>query len=382
MDPLVSCTLYFDKDKTYFLSAGGVWLEPDNILRPGCVLIKEGRVKEVGPGIQSPGSEVEFLDFSHLFLIPGLIDAHVHLALGQGMGLITKVEHVVNAGMAAVRDGGDRDGLVLKRRNQIENRIVLAAAGQALFRAGRYGAFLGRPLTGKKEMVESVESLVKAGVDQIKVLVSGPVGLNRYNQVGPPQFETQELADLVSCARDHGLEVMAHANGPEAVTRAVRAGVNSIEHGYFMGLDALDLIAENGVYWVPTIEPLAVLAESETEPPKRRALIKRVINNQIKQLTRARDLGIHLGLGTDAGSPGVEVDSGLRREMAWWRKAGFSGSEILSIATADNAKLIGREEDVGRLTPGHLAFIIGLPDHVSLDQAPFVRPEMIGFPQL
>ncbi|MBW2092406.1 MAG: amidohydrolase family protein, partial [Deltaproteobacteria bacterium] len=225
-------------------------------------------------------------------------------------------------------------------------------------------------------------TLARIGVDQIKVLASGPVDLDHYGRVGPPQFERQDLIDLVSCARDHGLKVMAHANGQEAVTRAVRAGVFSVEHGYFMGLESLDLIAQTGVFWVPTILPLAVLAESDAKSPKRRAIIRKVIDSQIKQLSYARKRGVYLGLGTDAGSPGVEVGASLRQEMTWWRKAGFDGEEILSVAAPGNAKLIGREGDVGRLTPGHLAFIIGLPAHVSLADAPFEPPAWIGRPEL
>jgi imidazolonepropionase-like amidohydrolase len=89
-----------------------------------------------------------------------------------------------------------------------------------------------------------------------------------------------------------------------------------------------------------------------------------------------------MGLGTDAGSPGVKIGLSLRNEIVWWLEAGFSGEEILAAATAGNAKLMGKENDVGRLTPGRLAFLAGFPKGVSIDKILTQVPLIVGRPRL
>jgi imidazolonepropionase-like amidohydrolase len=209
-------------------------------------------------------------------------------------------------------------------------------------------------------MFEAVEELAGHGADQIKVLASGPVNLDNWAQTGPPQFSPGDLNYLAALARDRGLRVMAHANGPEAVKMCIQAGVVSVEHGYFMGMEALELLAESRISWTPTIEPLAALLDRETRPA-RREMLERIIAGQVEQLGRARALGVHAVLGTDAGSPGVRAGPALGREAAWWLKAGFSHAGVLEAATLRGAILLGLDDNLGRLTPGSLAYVVGLP---------------------
>ena len=105
-------------------------------------------------------------------------------------------------------------------------------------------------------MAEAVAELSAAGADQIKVMASGLVGLDDFGRIGPVQFETEDLRYLIEQARTRGLPVMAHANGAEAVTRCIEAGVSSVEHGYFMGPEAFG--ASGGMHKSPGFRPSPV----------------------------------------------------------------------------------------------------------------------------
>ncbi len=370
----------FKPAHSYVISGPVIYLEPKRILSPGWLLVEDGRIKEVGEGMPPirPGSQTISLD--RQCVVSGLIDAHVHLALNpRGPALNEKIELAATYGLAAVRDGGDRTCALLHARKEAEFGLTIAASGTALFAPGRYGSFLGRPVRSRAEMCEAVKELADGGADQIKILASGPVNLDNWAQTGPPQFSQSDLVYLAGLARDRGLDVMAHANGPEAVKMCIQAGAASVEHGYFMGPEALELLAESQIYWAPTIEPLAALLGRETGP-ERRDMIERIIVGQIEQLSRARELGVQAVLGTDAGSPGVQAGPALSREAAWWLKAGFSYTEVLEAATIRGAALLGRVNDLGRLTPGSLAYVVGFPPIDRTIPNILERPAFVGRP--
>jgi imidazolonepropionase-like amidohydrolase len=347
--------LVFDRVRQYLVQADLIWVSPGCWLKPGWILIHNGVVQAHGQTGRDPwpnqADEVHFLD--DVILIPSLIDAHVHLGLDSGSGSdpVGRAEYAASWGMAGVRDGGDRPGGALEVRHQLERHLHVAASGTALFKPGRYGSFLGRPVKDKPDMIDLVDDLSKAGVDQIKILASGPVHLDFVGRVGPPQFSPDELNLIVNRAKQNGLSVMAHANGAEAVRLCCRAGVATVEHGYFMGNEVLAELRDAGISWIPTIEPLSVLALREKDNRRRRR-IERIIEGQLEQLARANEIGVVAVLGTDAGSPGVICGPALYREMSWWRTAGLSYDRIFEAGTARPADLLGWSDRIGRLVPG------------------------------
>ena len=260
------------------------------------------------------------MELPNLAVYPGLIDAHAHLDLDEGAGLdlFERVDRAASLGVAAIRDGGDRLCRVLSERRRIEKDLLLAASGTAIYRQGRYGSFLGRAVNTIDDVKTAICDLADSGVDQIKVLASGLVSLETFGQVGKPQFTEDELKGIVRLANGAGLDVMAHANGPDAVAWALNAGVRSVEHGYFMGAENINRLAGSGAVWVPTIQPLAALVKRETDSDRRNR-IQRIIDDQVGQLRLARKLGAKVAAGTDGGSPGCGP------EPTWgWNWAGLS----------------------------------------------------------
>jgi imidazolonepropionase-like amidohydrolase len=207
-------------------------------------------------------------------------------------------------------------------------------------------------------MARAVVYWAGRGADFIKVLASGPVDLDRSGHVGPPQFRFEDLSYLVELAKNQGLGVMAHANGPHAVAEAVRAGAATVEHGYFMGEDNLKRLADQGIPWIPTVVPLAVLEAREPDPERQRR-IGDIVRHQLDQAAQAEALGVPLILGTDAGCPGVAVGPGLYMEMSLWLSAGIRAETVLDAAVYRPAHLFGWDLDLGRLEPGSRALLTG-----------------------
>jgi len=311
----------------------------------------------------------QIFDHPHFFslqeeitLMPCLIDAHVHLALdGEGKRnqlstwgqeencwsrIKSDLENLKSCGIGAIRDGGDVRSINLQvargcwSKNQVP-RVI--ATGEALRKQGSYGAFLGGGFYSLSEMSHRAEQLISRGVDQIKVLLSGIVSFKEYGKVAPPSFSRDELQHLVKMAHQNGRKVMAHASSAEAVELALNAGVDSVEHGYFISEDLLKEMAERQVSWIPTLVPVAIQAR---EPLKCRwsreelEIISWTCAEHMEKIFLAWELGVPVGMGTDSGASGIKHGVNLIEEMLLYSRAGLSNWEILQSATRVNARVL------------------------------------------
>jgi imidazolonepropionase-like amidohydrolase len=314
-------------------------------------------------------------DLSHCTILPPLIDCHVHLFMsattdkiarerqltaGQNelRPVITRHLHdLFTHGVLAVRDGGDKGGYALayKQTRDMHPEMVLKAVGRALHAKGRYGGLIGRcPNEG--------ESLIQAfgreeqPVDQVKLVNSGFNSLKEFGLETAPQFTQVELTELVNSAAKAGRKIMVHANGKEPVRQAVLAGCHSIEHGFFMGRENLQLMADKGTFWVPTVFTMKAFADNFSPADSHGDLrvIEKNLDHQLGQLALARRLGVNVAMGTDAGSLGVLHGESMVDEMKLYLKAGYSLAETLQCATSNGARLLGLD-DFGLLTKGSAA---------------------------
>ncbi|MEW6425311.1 MAG: amidohydrolase family protein [Bacillota bacterium] len=363
------------------------------------LLIAGGLIKKILPaagGEEAAGiikrmglaGRTSFLDLANLTILPGMVDCHVHLALdgvdfqkakgqwvapGKVAGRVgRRLAATLTRGVLAVRDGGDRAGIGLLGKAKVRSGNLpgpyLTATGSALRKSGMYGSFLGAGVDG--DLGGALDRLVAAGVDQIKVLVSGIVSFTEYGRVGPPQFSPEELAFLVARAHRAGLKVMAHASSDLAVVSSARAGVDSIEHGYFMSRATLRMLAELGISWVPTVVPVAGQAgRSDLFTREQLGVIEKTYRNQLETIAEAARLGVAVGVGTDAGSPGVRHGEGFLRELALYRQAGLAPAVILKAATVAGAKIAGVEQEVGPLEEGRPANMIAVEGNPLADLA-------------
>ncbi len=329
-------------------------------------------IHEFPPAEALPQTPHGVLDARDGTVIPALVDSHVHLAFdgfaSAGAALSPEAAEgrmrqnaarLISHGVLSVRDAGDAQGLGLAfaRKSAGSGPLRVLSAGKAFHRPGRYGAILGQALAPGVSPAAALEADFE-GRQVAKVVNSGLNSLIAFGRETAPQFSEEELTALVRSTAPGRLSVMVHANGVEPVARAVRAGVRSIEHGFFMGGGNLAALADAAVYWVPTLTPIHACANRAPAGSREAEVARRTLDHQLEQLSRARALGVKVALGTDAGSPGVHHGDAVVEEMRLLMEAGFSVGEAVAAATAVGAELCGFRG--GGLRPGAEASLLVL----------------------
>jgi imidazolonepropionase-like amidohydrolase len=311
------------------------------------------------PMPDSTKRDMPVLDLSGCTLLPGLVDCHVHLAIspiarrspsvnraeGQNRfrGRILKhLNQYLDRGVLAVRDGGDPGSSVLlyKANPGTEDHPVhLCVSGKAWHRPGRYGHLIGCALSADLTLAETILE-EKKGVDHIKIVNSGLNSLTCFAKETEPQFDSAELKAAVRAARQRGLKTMVHANGKIPVKIAVDAGCDSIEHGFFMGEENLYRMADRGVTWVPTAFTMKALGDPMGRNRVDLDVVQKNLEHQIKQIQTARQIGVRIALGTDAGSAGVVHGQAVIEEMRIFLDAGYPIEKAVRCATHNGALLM------------------------------------------
>lgn len=317
-------------------------------------------------------------DLSLCTILPPLIDCHTHLSMSGTTDQQTRKEQLTanydpirhriaehihyhfTHGVLAVRDGGDQHGHVLCYKNEPpENKkepVIIKAAGKAWHKKGRYGAFIGRH-PQDNETLATAFSGENDGVDHVKLINSGLNSLSEFGRESSPQFSLDELQEFAAQVKKRGLKLMVHANGRLPVRLALEAGCHSIEHGFFMGKENLRRMAETQTTWVPTAVTMKACAE--TLDPRDtlidRRVVERTLEHQLEQIALAKQYGVTIALGTDAGSRGVLHGESVIEELKLIMKAGYSLTEAIQCATSNGAQLLGIDETgiIAKGKPAH-----------------------------
>lgn len=344
--------------------------------------LEDGRVAGVGMLEPRPGEVV--IDLEGCFLTPGLIDAHVHLgigevragdeatALGESRGgpagaadspgarrLATNAAATLAQGVTAVRnlgnllDGPAEETLRTMAADPACPGVV--SAGRALTREGRYGGFLGRAVPGADDLADAAAREIDRGSSVVKVILSGGVDFETGTVEGP-FFSLDDLRLVVALAHRRGVTVAAHANGESAIDLALRAEVDTLEHGILIGDEQLRRLAAGATRWVPTLTPLARLLGTPGT-----ASLPLVFAAHRAAVQRGAELGVRVVAGSDSGCRGVP-HSCLREELRELQDAGLSSSTVAAAATAEAAAALGLSGGYGRLEPGAATDLVWFAD--------------------
>ncbi|MFM9583085.1 amidohydrolase family protein [Streptomyces caniscabiei] len=361
------------------ITAGRVLVGSGAYLDDGAVLVEGDSITAVGPRAQiaeRAGSDVTHLAFPEGTVVPGLIDAHVHLAFDGGADPVAalhessdetllqdmrrRAEQLLHSGVTTVRDLGDRSGLALQLDKEIADgstagpRIV--SAGTPATPPGGHCHFLGGEVSGAEEVRGLVRRNITAGATVIKAMVTGG-GLTKG---GPKswqsQFTPEELAALVEEAHQAGVPVAAHAHGTEGITAAVEAGVDTIEHctwmtsnGFDLRQDVLKRIIDDGIAICPAVSPHWQMLPRFFGEERAAAMF-----DLVRHMAEA---GARLIAGTDAGAQRAGFD-GLVPALSFYAHLGLPNGKILDMATADAADALGLGEATGRIAPGFRADLL------------------------
>jgi len=250
---------------------------------------------------------------------------------------------VLTAGVVAVRDAGHREnaGQRIVQGTDTAADVRAISCGWALYKKGGYGSLFGVPVETRAEIASEIERLRQAGAGVLKVMASGLVSLKDPGMVTPGGFDSEELLFLVQEAAAHGMGVMAHANGERAILAAAKAGVRSIEHGFFMTERALDVLARKGVFWVPTAGALQRAARSPAASEAAEVFAIDLIRDHLEMIHRAHRTGVPLAVGTDCVLPDPGYQAAYEAELAFFEESGIPRDEVIVIASEGGAKLLG-----------------------------------------
>lgn len=242
-------------------------------------------------------------------------DCHIHMIL-DGVYYRAAIDHhkiqpdedlirqrltdYATRGITYLRDGGDAWGVgLLASQLAGDYGITYRTPVFNICRKGHYGCFLGRGFSDFSEYRSLVQEVKDRGGHFIKIMVSGLMDFDRFGVITDQPCSYELCHDMIACAHDHGLAVMAHANGTEAVTNALRAGVDSIEHGAYLDQECLCLLAESHAVWVPTLVTISNLIDTGRYPEE---VLKPLLRLQQENVTYAAMLGAKIALGSDAGA--------------------------------------------------------------------------------
>jgi imidazolonepropionase-like amidohydrolase len=359
------------------------------------VVVEGNRISAVEPGYRAPGAGDTVVDLSAATVMPGLMDMHVHLTsehsrrseidnvkkgeADRAYDSVVYAERTLLAGFTTVRNLGDQWNVSIALRRAIDEGKVrgprIHSSGRSIGSTGghadatnSFGPFLGTDdprantvCNGADSCREAVRQRYKDGADSVKIMATGGV-LSIAASGTAPQFTDQELLALIGTAHDYGLKVAAHAHGTEGIKRAVRAGVDSIEHGTFLDDEAFRLMKQKGTHYVPTISAGRWVHEKAQEPDYFHPLVrpKALAIGPVIQETfaKAYAAGVTIMYGTDCG---VCEHGSNGQEFAWMVEGGMPLMAAIRAATIVPARYLGVADRLGSIEAGKLADIVAVP---------------------
>ncbi len=365
------------------------------------VVVKDGRIAEVLGGYAAPGelagareATITLIDLTEAFVTPGFIDCHTHITMEMSPKIRMEwvqlseadwalrgaayAKRTLEAGFTTIRNVGSNERAAFALRDAIEAGHVpgprILCAGHSITPTGGHGdthgyredlfelptAFQG-VADGVDGCRKAVRAQVKRGADVIKITATGGV-LSATNAGTEQQFFDDELEAIVETAHLLGRTVAAHAHGTAGINAALRAGVDSIEHGSLLDEESISLFKKTGAYLVPTLMAGEVVVAVATNFPdefpaavREKALM--IGPAMMKSLGNAHREGVRIAFGTDSG---VSAHGDNAREFELMVEAGMSEMDAIHAATINAAKLCGIEDEVGTIEVGKAADLVAV----------------------
>lgn len=368
------------------------------------IVVEKNKITAVQPGFTIAGVSDKTIDLKTKTVTPGWIDMHVHMEhetnpnryletytfnqADYAFQSVKYAEITLMAGFTTVRDLGG-SGVNISLRNAINKGIIkgprVYTAGKSIATTGGHAdptngykkELMGDPgpaegvANGAEECRQAVRQRYKDGSDLIKITATGGV-LSVAKSGKNPQFFEDEIQAIVKTAKDYGFKVAVHAHGEEGMKRAIRAGVNSIEHGTFMDDETIELFKKHGTWYVPTITAGKAVGDSARIPgyyPP--VVVPKALETgpQIqKTFAKAYKAGVKIAFGTDAG---VYKHGMNWLEFGYMIEAGMTPMDAIKSATISAADLLGEKDKLGSIEAGKLADIVALDGDPLKDSKAF-----------
>jgi len=354
--PIKKANIVFDKNEILFVGT-------ENELPPKALIIDNRLTK---------------INLSNYTLLPGLIDAHAHIFLEGAerdfekrkvfisqtkeelfTAALNRMQKLLYTGVTGLRDGGDKDGigLQLSALYKANKKTIpyIDSPGAAIHREGRYGRFIGSTLEQFNSVEECVKDRILKGADRIKLIPTGIINFKKGTASAPPQMDLDLLKKFVEISKKYNKQTFAHASGNKGIQYVIDAGIDSVEHGFFISSDQLSLMRDKDIAWVPTFAPVQKQVDYAHEFGWDQLIIsnlKTILENHAISLLEASQKGVKIIAGSDAGSVGVAHGLGFLYELELMENTGMKPIEIINSATGVSYDRFCYSEKIGKIASG------------------------------
>lgn len=343
------------------------------------VWFQNGKITNIAPSSKHKANVV--IDGNQGYLIPGLIDLHVHMMWDGSEDPVSMTEqegyeqmliravanghHYLKHGITTVRDIGSIDDISIHVAKAIRRGIVkgpeVITSGKTLTMTGGHDPFWASFVDGEDQALKGVREQIYKGATVIKVSASGGVyGRSEGESAGQSELSLQELTVICNEAHKFGLTVASHAIGRESIKNSILAGVDTIEHGHYMDDELMDLMEENKVAWNPTLYVYRQVAQHQGVPEYARAKAREIVKIHDAAFKKYYKRNIFIGAGSDAGSPGVSHHA-LKDEMYALNETIQDNMETLKTATVTAGEILKRKK--GMISEGYEADFVILQEN-------------------
>jgi imidazolonepropionase-like amidohydrolase len=350
----------------------------DPLLRKA-IIVEDRKIKDIVAFEMIPVSG-EIVDLSRQTVLPGLIDAHVHIvadsgpvftAVAQETDGMTGIKAAFHArqtllgGVTTIRDLGGKNYVEIELKKAIESGCVpgprMIVCGKCIAITGGHANLIAREADGPQEMCRAVREQLKMGAECIKFISTGGI-LTPGMDANATHYTKEELEAGIIEAHRMGKKTAAHAIGTEGIRNAVLAGVDSVEHGIILKDDVIQEMKRRETYLVPTLIPVVRNVEHGRTGGIPDYAVKKataLIEDHLVSCERAITAGLKIAMGSDAGTP-FNMHGSNSGELYQLVKAGLTPLQAIKAATINGAELLGLQDKIGTIEPGKFADVIAV----------------------
>ncbi len=355
-------------------------------LADAAVVIRGERIAWAGLASQLPAEfqDAKRYDISGKWLLPGLIDAHIHICYNGADSVFTLLEksrdalvleavdickRTLRQGVTTIRDVGGERYIEMSLRDAIRRGFIegprMKLSGRVISMTGGHAHFIAREADGPDEMRKAAREQIKAGADLVKLMATGG-SATPGQDIHASQLTVAEISAVTEVAHMMGRTVAAHCHGTGGIRNCMLGGVDSIEHGTYLNEETADMMVERGASLVltvgvgnPDLQSYALSPVQQADAERRKPMIEQGVKQIRKTIALARSKGVFLGCGTDAGgNPLAPHNFAMARELELLVENDLTALEAISIGTRNNAKILRWDEEIGTVDAGKYADLL------------------------
>jgi len=382
------------KNATLIDGRGGEPLKNAALVIDGAKIEHVGLETEITPLFR----DAQVIDAGGGTILPGLINAHVHLTTdgpadigaqiaGDSIPVATlraarNARIALEAGITTVRDCGAKDGVVIELAKAVGEGITpgprIVACGRVVCMTGGHGHFMGREADGPDGVRQAARAEIKEGAQFLKIMATGGV-LTKGVHPDQAQLTVDELRAGIEAAHEAGKRTATHAIGNKGIKNALKAGIDSVEHGFYIDDEIIELFLRTGAFHVPTLIAVDQIVNSGTAAGIPEWAVKKAVEesgHHMDSFHKSVKHGVRIAAGTDAGTP-FNFHDMLAWEIEMMAREGLTPMQAIICATRNGSEVVGMADQIGTLEAAKFADLIVVGGDPLADLTLLRKPSLV-----